>query len=88
MRKTIMLAALVALFGTGALAQAKDVTTTEQKTAAEATQTDTPAVRDENVGERRSAAHAQNREARDGAREHNDEASERHDDKREYGRRY
>ena len=44
MRKTIMLGTLIALFGAGALAQAKDVTATEPGTATEATR---PAVRGE-----------------------------------------
>ncbi len=88
MRKTILLGTLIALFGIGALAQAKDMTAPEQKSAAEVTQPDTPPVRDENVRERRSASHQQRREARDGDREHDHEASERHDDKREHGRRH
>ena len=86
MRKTFMLGTLIALFGIGALAQAKDVTATEQKSAAEATpQPDTPAVRDETARERRSEEH---REARDAGREHHDKTSERHADDREHGRRH
>jgi hypothetical protein len=78
MRKTFMLGTLIALFGIGALAQAKDVTATEQKSAAEATpQPDTPAVRDQTARERRSEEH-----------EHHDKTRERHDDDREHGRRH
>jgi hypothetical protein len=36
MRKTIMLGTVIALFAVGALAQANDLTTTEQKSSAEA----------------------------------------------------
>ena len=86
MRKTLMLGTLIALFGIGALAQAKDITATEQKSAAEATpQPDTPAVRDEPARERRSEGH---REARDAGRAHHDNTGEPHADDREHGRRH
>jgi hypothetical protein len=85
MRKTITLGALIALFGIGALAQAKDVTATEPKSPTEASQPDASAVQGkESVRERRSAS----REARDGGREHHDEASERHEQNREHDRRH
>lgn len=85
MRKTIMLGTLIALFSAGALAHARDVTTTEPATASEATR---PAVRDRDDARER---HHENRsrrghhEARHGGREHHDEAQERHHESREHG---
>lgn len=89
MRKTIMFGTLVALFGIGALAQAKDVTATEQKSPIEANQPAAPAVRgEEDVRERRSVSSAERRENRDGSRKHHDEARDRHDESEKHGRRH
>lgn len=86
MRKTIMLGTLIVLFGAGALAQAKDVTTTEPTNAVEATKPDTPAVRSEATApERRSASHEEHRE---GQRKHHDGARERHDEHQKHDRRH
>lgn len=89
MRKIIMFGTLIALFGAGALAQAKDATTaTEQKNSIEASQPDAPAVRgEENLREHRSASSTERRENRDGRRKHHDEARERHDENEKHGRR-
>ena len=85
MRKTIMLGTLVALFSVGALAHARDVTTTEPGAAAEATR---PAVRDHDDAYGRHheyrSRHGRH-EARHGGREHHDEAHERHHESREHG---
>lgn len=87
MRKTIMLGTLIALSGAGALAQARDVTATEQSPV-EASQP-AAAVRGEETGrEHRAASSAQHRANRDGRRKHHDEASRRHDDNQEHGRRH
>ena len=86
MRKTIMLGTLITLFGAGALAQAKDVTTTEPKSTIEASQPEAPAARDDGR-ERHSAARAERREhheRRDGSREHHDEGRESHDGHRKH----
>ncbi len=89
MRKTIMFGTLIALFGIGALAQAKDITATEQKSPIEASQPDAPAVRgEENLRERRSASSAERRENRDGGRKHHDDAGDRHDENEKHGRRH
>jgi hypothetical protein len=84
MRKTLLLGTLIALFGVGALAQARDLTATEPKNATEATQPDTPAIRSENDRAHRSE---ERREARGSGREHHGEASKHDDDDREHGRR-
>ena len=89
MRKTIMLGTLIALFGAGALAQASDVTTTEQKNPNEVSQPAAPAVRDEErAHERHFESRREHREARRGHRERHDEAQERHHERREHGRRH
>jgi hypothetical protein len=87
MRKTIMLGILIALFGAGALAHARDVTATEPG-AAEALR---PAVRDPNDGHERHHGYRsrhERHESRHGGREHHDEAHERHHERGEHGRRY
>lgn len=86
MRKTIMLGTLIVLFGAGALAQAKDVTTTETGNAAEATR---PVIRgEEHAHERHFESRRGHHDARRGHREHHDEAHERHDERWEHGRRH
>ncbi len=86
MRKTIILGILIALSGAGALAQAGDVTATEQKSPAEASQSETPAMRgDQSLREHRSAARE---EHRDRTREHRDEARESHDEHGNHGQRH
>lgn len=88
MRKTIMFGTLIALFGAGALAQASDVTPTEQKGSIEVNQP-APAVRgDEGAYERHFESRSERREARRGHREHHDEAHERYHERREHGRRH
>jgi hypothetical protein len=87
MRKTIMLGILIAVFGAGALAHARDVTATEPG-AAEARQ---PAVRGQYDGHERHhgyRSHHERHESRHGGREHHDEAHERHHERGEHGRRY
>lgn len=85
MRKIIMLSTLITLFGAGALAQARDVTTTEAPST-EATQ---PVERGEEYAhERHFESRRERHDARRGHREHHDEAHERHDERREHGRRY
>ena len=80
MHKTIMLGTVIALFAVGALAQANDLTTTEQKSSAEASQPNAPTVRgEENPRDGRSASRQQHGESRKGDREHRDEARERDD---------
>lgn len=89
MRKIIMFGILIALFGAGALAQAKDFTVTEQKIPIEASQPAAPAVRgEENAGDHRSASSTERRENRDGRRKHQDEARERHDENEKHGRHH
>ncbi len=89
MRKTIMFSTLIALFGTGALAQASDDTATEQKNPTEVSQPAAPAMRGEEYShERRFESRREYREARRGHREHHDEAHERHDERWEHGRRH
>ncbi len=89
MRKTIMFGTLIALFGTGALAQASDDTATEQKNSIEMSQSAAPAMRgEEHAHERRLESRGEHREARRGHRERHDEAHERHDERREHGRRH
>jgi hypothetical protein len=88
MRKTIMLGTLIALFSAGALAQARDLTTTEPGAATEATR---PAVRgDGHARGRHSESRSRDghHEARRGSREHHHEAHDRHHESREHGRRY
>ena len=88
MRKTIMLGTLIALFGAGALAHAKDVTATEPEAAAEAAR---PAVLGQDDARERHHEYRSRRghhEARHGDREHHDEAHERHHESREHGRRH
>jgi hypothetical protein len=95
MRKTIMLGTFIALLSAGAVAHARDVTTTEPGAATEATQ---PAVRDQDDAREghheyryRHGRHHEYRsryrhhEARHGDREHHDEAHERHHEGREHG---
>jgi hypothetical protein len=85
MRKIIMLTTLITLFGAGALAQARDITTPDTGSA-EATR---PAERGEDYGhERHFESRGERYEARRGHREHHDEAHERHHERREHGRRY
>jgi hypothetical protein len=85
MRNTVMLGALIALFGAGALAQSNGVTTTEQKSSTEASQ---PAARAErNARDYRSASREQHGESRKGDREYHDQARERDDEGREHDRR-
>ena len=85
MRKPLMIGILVALFGAGALAQARDITTTETGSA-EATR---PVERgQEYAHERHHESRRERHDARRGDREHHDEAHERHDERREHGRRY
>lgn len=89
MRKTIMLGTVIALFAVGALAQANDLTTTEQKTSAQASQPNASAVGgEENARDRRSPSHQEHGESRKGDREHHSEARERDDEGRELGTRY
>ena len=86
MRKTIMLGTLIVLFGAGALAQARDVTTTEPANAVEAAKPDVPAARgEEAVPRRRTASYEEHRE---GQRKHHDEAREHHDEYRKHDRRH
>jgi hypothetical protein len=87
MRKTIMLGILIALFGAGALAHARDVTTTEPG----ATEARRPAVRGQYDGDERHHGYRsrhEHHESRHGEREHHDEAHERHHERGEHGRRY
>jgi hypothetical protein len=89
MRKTIMLGTVIALFAVGALAQANDLTTTEQRSSTEASQPNAPTVRgEENARDPRSAARQAHGESRKGDREHHDEARERDDENREHGARH
>ena len=89
MRKTIMLGTVIALFVVGALAQANDLTTTEQKSSAQATQPNAPAVGGEEIArDRRSAPHQEHGESRKGDREHHNEARERNGESRELGTRH
>ena len=83
MRKTIMLGILIALFGAGALAHARDVTATEPG-AAEALRA---AARGPNDGHERHHGY-RSRHERHGGREHHDEAHERQHQRGEHGRRY
>lgn len=88
MRKTIILGTLIALFSAGALAHARDVTTTEPGAATEAAR---PAVHDQDDAHERHHEYRSrhgHHEARRGGREHHDEAHERHHESREHGRRY
>jgi len=85
MRKTIILGTLIVLLGAGALAQARDVITTETGNAAEATR---PVERGEEYArERHFESRRGHHDARRGHREHHDEAHERHDERWEHGRR-
>ena len=89
MRKTIMLGTVIALFAVGALAQANDLTTTEQRSSTEASQPNAPTVRgEENARDPHSAARQAHGESRKGDREHHDEARERDDENREHGARH
>jgi hypothetical protein len=87
MRKTIMLGTLIALFGAGALAHARDVTATEPGTATEANR---PALRDQDDARERHHEYRSRREhaARHDSREHRGEAHERHHESREHGWRH
>lgn len=86
MRKIIMIGTLITLFGAGALAQAKDITTTEAGGTAEATR---PAARGaDDERERHFESRSERREARRSHRQHPDEARERHDERWEHGRRH
>jgi hypothetical protein len=85
MRKTIMLGTFIALLSAGAVAHARDVTTTEPGAATEAVR---PVVRDhDDAYERHHEYRSRHRhhEARYGDREHHDEAHERHHEGREHG---
>ncbi|QWG18281.1 hypothetical protein KMZ68_25685 [Bradyrhizobium sediminis] len=78
MRKTILLGALITLFGAGALAQAKDIT--EIGSTSEATRS---------AGEHAHERHHESRRDHHGARRgHHDEARERHDERRDHDRRH
>lgn len=89
MRKTIMLGTVIALFAVGALAQANDLTTTEQKSSAQASQPNAPAVGGEEIAHnRRSASRQEHGENRKGDREHHNEARERDGESRELGTRH
>lgn len=89
MRKTIILGTVIALFAVGALAQANDLTTTEQKSSAEASQPNAPAVGgEENARDRHSASHQEHGENRKGDREHHNKARERDGESREPGTRH
>lgn len=88
MRKTIMLGALIALFSAGALAHARDVTTTEPGAATEARR---PAVRGQYHDHERHHEYRsrhEHHESRHGGREHHEEAHERHHERGEHGRRF
>lgn len=88
MRKTIMLGALIALFSAGALAHARDVTTTEPGAATEARR---PAVRSQHHDHERHHEYRsrhEHHESRHGGREHHEEAHERHHERGEHGRRF
>lgn len=86
MRKTIMLGTLIVLSGAAALAQAKDVTATEQKSPIEASQPAAAVRGDENKREPRAAPSTERRASRDGRRKHHDEARERQDENEKHGR--
>jgi hypothetical protein len=88
MRKTIMLGALIALFSAGALAHARDVTTTEPGAATDARR---PAVRsqyDDHERHHEYRSRHERYESRHGGREHHEEAHERHHERGEHGRRF
>ncbi|QWG23338.1 hypothetical protein KMZ93_25995 [Bradyrhizobium sediminis] len=86
MRKTIILGTLITLFGAGALAQARDITTTEIGSTTEAAR---PAERGEEYAhERHHESRRGHHEYRRGHRERHDEAHERHDERWEHGRRH
>lgn len=85
MRKILMSGTLIALFGAGALAQARDITTTEQ----DATEATRPVVRGEEYARgRHFESRREHHDGRRGHREHHDEAHERHDERWEHGRRH
>jgi hypothetical protein len=85
MRKTIMLGTFIALLSAGAVANARDLTTTEPGAATEAAR---PVVRDQDdarEGHHEYRSRHRHHEARHGDREHRDEAHERHHEGREHG---
>lgn len=84
MRKIIMLGTLIALFGGGALAYARDAASTPPANATEATR---PAARGEEYGrERHHESRGEYHESRRTDRDHHDEDRDHHDERREHGR--